>query len=561
MGRFAAGLLATFVVGVAVLLGTAAPASAHASLTRTDPSSGAILQSAPASITLSFTEGVRPVAERIQVIGPDKARADSGTPRVNGTDLSIPLARNLGKGTYLVTFRVISADSHPIGGSFTFSIGQPSANAPTADTSVGERADPVVAGALGVARWLGYAGLVLIAGPLIFLARLWPRRLSRTVPARLLAAGLGVTTLATVAEMYLQGPYSAGNGIFDVSSTALEDALSGSFGAAHAVRLGVLAAVSVLIRPFLRPEPPSTVDQAVLAFLAVVGIGTWPLSGHPAASPVPAVSMVADAAHVGAMAVWMGGLLLLILVVLRRANATELGAILPVWSQWAMLCVITLTITGTASAIIEVSEFGKLFDSTYGKLVLGKAALLAVIVGIAYFSRRLVLRFAAASVPPDDDDEDVADVEEAEPPARPLRRLILVELAITGVVLGLAAALVQTPPARTANAAVPGPYTVTLTSDKSLVRVELEPAKVGGNSMHLYAYTRTGTPQSVVEWKASITPTSGSVEPIEIPILPITPDHSVGEPIFPDPGEYELKITVRISDIDQSTLSARLTVR
>jgi copper transport protein len=403
---------------------------------------------------------------------------------------------------------------------------------------------------------------VLIAGPLVFLARLWPRRLSRRVPARMLAAGLGLTTLATVAEMYLQGPYSAGNGIFGASSTALEDALSGSFGAAHAVRLGVLAAVSVLIRPFLRPDPPSTVDQAVLAFLSVVGIGTWPLSGHPAASPVPAVSMVADAAHVGAMAVWIGGLVLLVTVILRRANAVELGAILPVWSQWALLCVLTLAITGTASAIIEVTEVGKLFDTTYGKLVLGKAALLALVVGLAWFSRRLVLRYAADSAAAEAEAEESDEpVEAPEPPARPLRRLVLVELVITGVVLGLAAALVQTPPARTADAAVPGPYTVTLTSDLSLVRVELDPAKVGGNSMHLFAYSRTGTPQSVVEWKATITPTNNSVEPIEVPILPITPDHSVGEPIFPEPGEYELRVTVRTSDVDQSTLSTRLTVK
>jgi copper transport protein len=54
--KVAAGLLVTFVVGLAVLLGTAAPAAAHASLARTDPASGAILQSAPASITLSFTD-------------------------------------------------------------------------------------------------------------------------------------------------------------------------------------------------------------------------------------------------------------------------------------------------------------------------------------------------------------------------------------------------------------------------------------------------------------------------------------------------------------------------
>jgi copper transport protein len=306
------------------------------------------------------------------------------------------------------------------------------------------------------------------------------------------------------------------------------------------VRLAVIAAVAVMVRPFLRPAGPSTVDRAGLAFVSVIGLGTWPLSGHPTASPVPAISLVADAGHLVAMAAWLGGLLLLGTVLLRRANARELTAILPVWSAWAMLAVVTLVMTGTAQATIEIQSLPAVVDTGYGRLVLAKAALLAAVVGVAWYSRRLVRRVVSGQA------------EKAEPAVGVLRRTVLVEFGVAAVVVGLAAALVQTPPARTAGATGPAePYTVTVTGDL----FSLSPGTVGGNSMHLFALDRTGQPQRVVEWKLTATPTDGSLEAMTIPVLPITEDHAVAEPSFPSPGGWELRFTLRTSDVDQATVS------
>lgn len=568
--KFSLAVLGGLLVGIALALAGASPAAAHAALSSTDPPQNAILASPPGAITLTFTEGVRAVSQRIKVIGPDRSVVSTGNPTATGSKLTIPVRTDAGKGTYLVTYRVISADSHPIGGSFVYHVGAPSVDPPQEGQVAVTKVDPVVAWTLGAARYLGYAGLVLLIGPMLFLARLWPARLSRRVPAQMVATGLGLLAFSTVAEMYLQGPYTAGTGLFGADADAVLNALGGSYGTTHTVRLGVLAAIAVLLRPFVRPQGPSTVDLAVVSFFAVVGLGTWPLSGHAGVSPAPAVSLIADAAHLASMGVWLGGLVMLVGVLLRHANARELGAILPVWSNWAMMAVIVLSLTGVAQAIIEVESFGPLVDTRYGRLVLVKAGLLAVVLLVAWYSRRLVLAPArkalvavgggAADGP--EDLEDLEDDEEqpAEPPVRPLRRSILAELAITGVVLAVAAALVQTPPARSVADAPPQPYAVTLTTDLYRVRMELDPAREGGNSLHLYAYNPAGEPQAVVEWTVTATPTDGSIDALDVPLLPVTADHAVGEPTFPTPGEWDIKITLRLSETDQATVSQRVKI-
>jgi copper transport protein len=230
-----------------------------------------------------------------------------------------------------------------------------------------------------------------------------------------------------------------------------------------------------------------------------------------------------------------------------------------------------LALTGVAQAIIEVASFGPLFDTRYGQLVLAKAALLALVLAVAWYSRRLVLAPAhrvlvgsGGADAADDDDADADrddDPDEGEPPVRPLRRAILAELAITGVVLAVAAALVQTPPARSAaEDTVAQPYAVTLSTDLYRVRLEIDPVQVGGNSLHLYAYNPAGEPQAVVEWTVTATPVDGSLDALDIPLLPVTADHAVGEPTFPTPGDWDIKVTLRLSDIDQATVTQRVKV-
>lgn len=537
----AAGLLVTL---VALLLAPASPASAHAVLVSSSPVASAVVPSAPAEVVLTFSESVRKVTGKIRVIAPDGSRADRGEPTFEGPVVTVPVDPSGPRGTYLVSFRVISADSHPVSGAFTYSVGAPST--PPTDSGAESRANPVVENAVKVAKYLGYVGLLLVAGPALVLAALWPHRLSRRGPARLAWAGVGLLVLATLAELWLQVPYTAGGGLTAVTGDGFTEVLGSAYGTAHLVRLGLLAAAAFLLRPLTR-GPVGRTDALILAVLGGAALFTWPLAGHPAASPAPAVSVVVDAVHLGSMAVWLGGLVMLAVFLLRRADERELGAILPIWSRWAALAVAALLLAGIVQGLIEVGGVRPLVDTTYGRLLLAKVGLFALVMAVAGYSRWLVRRRSAAQRPV------------------PVRRAIWAELAITAVVLGVTTSLVQTTPARVAAGEVAGAstrfFSTTLTSPIYSLQVELDPAERGNNSMHLYAYTRDNRPQPVAEWKATAALPSAGIEPIEIPLLPLTDNHATGEVSFPAAGEWQLRVTVRTSDIDQATVTATVPIR
>ena len=87
---------------------------------------------------------------------------------------------------------------------------------------------------------------------------------------------------------------------------------------------------------------------------------------------MPPLTIIADAAHLISVSIWLGGLVMLAAFLLRRANARELGAILPVWSNWATLAVTVLVLGGTAQALIEIGSISSLLHTTYGQLVIVK---------------------------------------------------------------------------------------------------------------------------------------------------------------------------------------------
>jgi copper transport protein len=552
--RLLVALAGVLLGALGVLTLPAGPASAHAALIRTAPVQGSVVQQAPGEVVITFSEVVTPVRAKIRVIGPDGGRADRGSPSVRGDDLHIPLRPGAARGTYVVGYRVISADGHPVGAAFTYSVGAPSANNATAQAQGGGHTDRVVTIGVSVANFLGYAGLILAAGPALVLLVLWPRRLDRRRPTRLGYAGLGLVTLATVLELYLEVPYSVGAGVFGISAGDLGAELTDRYGVAHLVRLGVIAVSAVLLRPLLAGRGGRW-QRWLLVVLAAGGAVTWGISGHPSTSAAPALTVVADAVHLGGMALWIGGLVVLCVFLLRQANATELGAILPVWSDWAAASVAALVLAGTAQALVEIGSVGALLHTTYGKLVLVKVGLLAVVLVVAGFSRRLVRRAGG-------DTEGVPD----RTVGQRLRRTVLVEVLGAVLIIGVAAVLVQKTPARTeaavdGSAGQNGVFSATLTSSLYQLQFDVEPARTGPNDLHLYAYTPQGAPLKVLEWKASGALPAQGIEPIAAVLTPITDSHAVGQVTLPVAGQWTLSFTLRTTEIDEATVTTTLTVR
>jgi copper transport protein len=540
------GRVAAVVLGVLTALALpASPASAHAGLVRTSPVQGSVVPAAPAEVIVTFSENVTLVPGKTKVIGPDGRTIDKGGATVAGRDVRIPVRTDVPKGTYLVSYRVISADSHPVGAGFTYSVGAPSATPPRPGDAAGNRTDPVVFTIISIAAYIGYAGLILLAGPALVLAALWPDRLPRRDPTRLAYLGAGLIALAALVELYVQAPYDNGGPLFSTSLGDLGATSGTTFGRLHLLRLAVLVAAIPLLRLFLAGRGGKPVRVA-LALLGITGVATWPLSGHPGTTTAPLLTIIADAAHLVAVAVWLGGLVMLLGFLLRRASDKELGAILPVWSNWAALAVTVLVLAGTAQAIISVATLTGLLHTTYGLILSGKILLLGAVLAAAAVARRVVRRQADT---------------------RTLRLAVLLEVAGAVVILGLSSVLVRTTPAVTVATSSTGGtvnqdiFATTLDAKLYQLQLDIEPLTVGNSDVHLYAYTPDGAPLTVKEWKVTAALPSAGVQPVDVPVLPLAPYHATGSVSLPTPGQWVFSFTLRTTDFDEETVTTVVEIR
>jgi copper transport protein len=414
------------------LLAVASPAAAHTVLERSDPAAGSLLRSAPSAVTLTYDEAVTVLPSSVEVFGPDGTRADNGhvvQPGASGRTVAVGLRDTGRRGTYLVSWRVISDDSHPVSGSFTFSIGERS----TTPTAHAQHTDRAVAFALGTSRFVGYVACALLVGGLAFVARAWPEgREARGGRVLLLVGALGLL-VSSAAALLLKGPYDAGLGLRSIGEGDLmRETLGTTYGHGMLVRLA-LAFVSAAVLLNLR-----RLDRASGMVLGVLGVGvllTYPPTGHAFAGEQRLLAMTSDVLHVGAMAVWLGGLAMLVLP-LMRATPTEVSSAVVRFSRMALVCVALLVATGLYQAWREVRSWEALFHTTYGRELLVKTVLVALVVLAASASRAWVTR----------SQHDAG----ATPTVGRLRRSVAAEVVLALVVLGVTSALVATEPARTA---------------------------------------------------------------------------------------------------------------
>jgi copper transport protein len=555
-GRMIRAALAV-AVGLLGAVAGASPASAHAVLVGSSPEADALLQEAPTQVVLTFTEPVNPVSGKVRVIAPDGSRVDRDEARPSGAQLIIPLRGVTQPGTYLVTFRVISADSHPIGGAFPFSFLEVSPGGPPSAEGVG--ASGFALAALPVARWIGYIGLVLLVGAALVLSLLWPWRLDRTDLLRTAYLGAGLVALGTVLEVVFQVPYVAGGGLGDVTGADVREVLASQYGAAHLVRLGVLGAAVVLL-PNIAKGRNWRGDGVLLAVLGAIAVGTWSVSGHAAATAVPTVSVAADMVHLASMSVWLGGLIMLVAFLLPRANAVELGAIVPVWSRWAGYAIAALVLTGVAQSLLEIGTPEALVTTTYGIMILVKVGLVGVVLGVATVSRRTAATFDdSAGLDGEPDPEPIAEG------SHRLRRSVFVEAAVALAVIGLTSVLVQVTPARTeaGDATTGGVQTLTLEDPGGQFRLtaDVTPARVGINQLHLYATTLDGRPLTIVEWTVKASNTGAGIEGLDAAVVRITPDHAIGQVTLATDGTWRLVFTLRLNETTNGIVAGDVRVR
>ncbi|MFF1768490.1 copper resistance CopC/CopD family protein [Streptomyces sp. NPDC058249] len=408
--RVVRGLVLLGSVLALVLFGGVGGASAHAALTGTDPQDGSILKSAPRHVTLTFSESVGLLDDSFRVLTPDDRRVHTGAPGHAGDRSStarVTLPRGLGTGTFTVVWRVVSADSHPVSGAFTFSIGKPSAT--TVALPSAPAGDTVSATLYDIARYLAYGGLALLIGAAGFvLACGYPGSVRR-----LLLTGWWTLLVSTLALLLLRGPYERGTAVTAaLDSTVLRETLTSRPGMALVARLVLLAVAVFLLERVRVPVRGQGRARGVLVLGGLLALGlaiTWAAAEHASAGIQVPLAMVSAVLHLLAMAVWLGGLTALLAALYRPAEHLP-AAVVTRFSRIALTAVAALAATGAYQSWRGLGSWDALTSTSYGRILLAKLCAVALLLLGAGYSRRWTGRLvsAEAAVPATAPAEEVA---------------------------------------------------------------------------------------------------------------------------------------------------------
>ncbi|WP_143055158.1 copper resistance CopC/CopD family protein [Nocardioides luteus] len=509
----------------------AGPAQAHAALESSTPADDDVLEVAPTEVTLTFNESVDLVPESIQVFAPDGTRVEDGRaahPGGTARVVRIGVACSQ-RGTYLVSWRVVSADSHPLAGAFTFSVGATSktvARPPSKESRV-------LSWSLGGARWLGYLGSALLLGILVVLAWCWPTGSSTTL-RRLVTGGAVLLVGGAMLELLLKGPYDAGLGFSALGRIdLLHEVWQTTYGKAVVARL-LLTGVGVLV---------VWRDRWVISTWAVLIGTTFALAGHAAGGSLRLLAVVSETAHAIAASIWLGGLLV-VLVAIRRRDDEALPTVRR-FSRLAFAAVCALVITGTFQSWRGVGwSWGALTGTTYGRELLVKTLLVAGVILLASLSRSWVNRRVAGSA------------SKCARPGSDLRRTVLGETLGIIVVLALTSGLTATEPARTAYHPK---TTAELVIEGDTVQVAAVPRGDRKIDLRLYVLDASGEPTDPPEVAVSVS--LGRIGPLPVRLDAVATGKRRGRIDVPVSGTWKLAVTVRTSDIDESTRTVDVPIR
>ncbi|MBM3488077.1 MAG: hypothetical protein FJX67_15830 [Alphaproteobacteria bacterium] len=410
---------------VAACIAAAPSAHAHAVLIATDPPDRANLITAPEEVTLRFNEPVRPIAVRILDGAGQPLEADLA---IEDATVRLRPWHALAPGTYVVSWRVISADTHPVSGALIFGIG---------DGELRPAVAPTVAAGYdwtsfaAVNRWVLIVALVIGLGALVFGVAIAPAPSRRRVITVTTAVALAVASA-------LVGIGIHGAVLLDAPSDALLEAATWhagwTGGRAGTTAMSIAGIVVAALGD--RLALPRWRAIAVLGGGATASLGII-LTGHGATATPRWLAAPASVVHVIAVLCWIGALIPLIGHLRRGGSATV--EVVRRFSARASGVVALLVVTGLVLAAIQIDTPAAILASPYGRLLLLKLALVGLLLALAAINRwRLTPRLARG-----------------EPGAASrLDIMIRIELAVAFVVLGLAVALAHTAPPRGSAGAV-----------------------------------------------------------------------------------------------------------
>jgi copper transport protein len=511
---------------LAVILAAAvqsAAAWAHASLVRTGPADGATVAEAPATLSLIFNEPVSPLIMRL--VSPN---GETTTAEATAENVTVTVrVRELGRGTHVLSWRVVSADGHPLGGALTFSVGAPSAG--TSSPQV--QSDGAVKIAIWMARLLLYVGLFIGVGGSVFAALIAD---TRPLPGRLETwlAGMMVSGLvASVLSVGLQG--------LDALALPLADLWRPqvwTIGLSTSYALTALTAAAALTLGLagLRWSQGIAVKPIGVAAAAALAL-TLAMSGHASTAEPQALSRLSVFFHALCVAFWIGSLLPLLAILYDpRSNDGTLAR----FSRLIPFALVALAASGIFLIYVQFDRFDAFWTTDYGLVlsvkITGVVALLALGAANRYI---LVPRFEARG----------------ESAAKPLATSFAAEFAIAIAILGTVALWRFTPPPRALAVAEPIP--IHLHSQKAMAQIEIEPVRARGANVLVQVSNGELEPIPVKELSFILSNPAAGIEPMRREAI------SEGEVTWriddlriPLAGRWHVQVEILINDFEKVTL-------
>jgi copper transport protein len=481
---------------LASVLSAAGPASAHAVLLRTDPSPQTTVKSPPEAVRLRFSEPVEVTFGAVRVFDVDGQRVDEGKIGTASGRRELVVPARLPGGTYTVTWRVVSTDGHRISGGFQFYVGAPStisAVAVAGDSGAGR----LVGWGYGAVRFTWYAAFLAVLGLVVVRRFVWTPAVRATglgdsdAAARFrrrfngaLPWAWAVLLVAWVLRLVFQAASVSGLGLADSARPGvLADMLRTGFGRAWLAGLAFtglagLAVAGLTRRAGLfgaRPQTWLSILAGSAAGLALAVANT----GHARTEANPALGVPSAAVHLLAVAIWVGGLAALVILVASAWSAVPpedrnglVRQVVTRFSRLALVAVAVLVASGTLNSFLDLATVSDLWDTTYGRVLSTKIALLTVALAFGAWHLWVTPRRLSAAGP-----EAAA--------SRVFHRSSTVELVVLAAVVAFASALVALVPGRSLALLARGAVNQEQRAGQYTVQLFLDPSAPGPNEIHV----------------------------------------------------------------------------
>jgi copper transport protein len=486
-----------------------------------------VLEQSPKEIVLNFGEAVEVSFGSIRLFDSNSQSVALPTPKfveANGAidaktiRVEIP---ELQSGSYLVVWRVVSADSHPVQGAFAFQIGTKGLNLESLSEEIlaSSSAPFAVRLTMGIARWLSFLGVMVMVGAMLLATRIVGfSRVDKIIFGSWITAFVGSTLV-----LLLQAPYALGQAmsVGEVFS-AVDDVLQTRLGTWLVVRGTILLAFLILIRQ------RNLHDKSIYRMAAILlGIGlfaTFSISGHPGMREFSALSIGTDIVHFLSVSAWMGGLVTLVL--LGRKWQSESSLVISWFSFTATISMPIMVATGVAQAWRMMEGFQNIFSTTYGIVLSVKVLLVVVAIAAGTRARQV---FKSKKV----DQQDLREIK--------FSRTVLAESMIGIAVLAVTAVLVSVPPLSVSGAAA---FETSIVQANVIADIRVTPARVGEVEVHILLSPPGGSLQSITEATARISLVAEEIPAIPIEVQLVGTNHFQAALLVPRAGDWLLEIFV-----------------